>query len=376
MVKAFAQEDAEIGRFNAQNETWFSLSALSSRLQAINIPMMDLIANLGTVAVIGYGGWLVTQDALTLGELVAFTTYLGQLTTPVRRIGLVLPAIIMASASGQRIFEILDQIPDVTDAPDAVDLPKIRGRVQFENVSFGYLKRHRVLKNISFRAEPGQVIALLGATGAGKSTIMNLLPRFYDPTGGRVLVDDRDLRQVSLASLRSQMGIVLQETTLFAATIGENIAFSQPEATEADIIVAAKAAQAHDFISTLPGGYETYVGERGVTLSGGQKQRIAIARALLADPAILILDDATASVDTQTERLIQQALQNLMHGRTTFVIAHRLSTVRRADLILVLEKGEIVARGTHDDLLERSGHYQEIYNKQLRPQERSLPVGE
>ncbi len=376
VVKAFAQEDAEIGRFVKQNERWFALSALSSRLQALNIPMMDLIANLGTVAVIGYGGWLVTQNQLTLGELVAFTTYLGQLTTPVRRIGLVLPAIIMASASGERIFEILDQIPDVKDAPDAVALPKIKGAVQFEDVSFGYLKRHKVLQNIRFAAAPGQVIALLGATGSGKSTIMNLLPRFYDPTGGRVLVDGHDLRQITLASLRSQMGIVLQETTLFAATIGENIAFSQPNATEADIIAAAQAAQAHAFISELPNGYETHVGERGVTLSGGQKQRIAIARALLANPAILILDDATASVDTQTERLIQTALGNLMNGRTTFVIAHRLSTVRRADLILVLEKGQIVARGTHDDLLAQSSHYQEIYNKQLRPQERSLPVGE
>ena len=370
VVKAFAQEDAEIGRFTKQNETWFSLSALSSRLQAINIPMMDLIANLGTVAVIGYGGWLVTQDAMTLGELVAFTTYLGQLTTPVRRIGLVLPAIIMASASGERIFEILDQIPDVTDAPDAIDLPKIKGAVQFEDVSFGYLKRHRVLKNVSFAAEPGQVIALLGATGAGKSTIMNLLPRFYDPTGGRVLVDGYDLRRVTLESLRSQLGIVLQETTLFAASIGENIAFSHPNASEAEIVAAAKAAQAHDFIAQLPDGYDTHVGERGATLSGGQKQRIAIARALLADPAILILDDATAAVDTQTERLIQRALGNLMNGRTTFVIAHRLSTVRRADLILVLEQGQIVARGTHDDLLQKSTRYQDIYNKQLRPQER------
>ena len=376
VVKAFAQEDAEIGRFRQQNERWFALSALSARLDGVNIPLMDLIANLGTVAVIGYGGWLVTQNALTLGELVAFTTYLGQLTTPVRRIGLVLPAIIMASASGERIFEILDQIPDVKDAPDAVDLPKIQGQVQFEDVSFGYLKRHRVLKDIRFSAAPGQVIALLGATGSGKSTIMNLLPRFYDPTGGRVLVDGHDLRQVKLASLRSQMGIVLQETTLFAATIGENIAFSQPNATQDEIIAAAKAAQAHDFISELPDGYETHVGERGVTLSGGQKQRIAIARALLANPAILILDDATASVDTQTEQLIQTALGNLMNGRTTFVIAHRLSTVRRADQILVLERGQIVACGTHDELLEQSAHYQEIYNKQLRPQERSLPVGE
>ena len=370
VVKAFAQEDAEIGRFLSQNERWFSLSALSARLQSINIPMMDLIANLGTVTVVGYGGWLVTQEALTLGELVAFTTYLGQLATPVRRIGLVLPAIIMASASGERIFEILDQKPDVTDAPDAIALPKIRGAVQFENVSFAYLKRHSVLQNISFAAEPGQVIALLGATGAGKSTIMNLLPRFYDPTEGRVLVDGCDLRQVTLESLRSQMGIVLQETTLFAASIGENIAFSQPDATDAEVIAAAKAAQAHEFIAQLPDGYDTHVGERGATLSGGQKQRIAIARALLADPAILILDDATAAVDTQTERLIQQALGNLMNGRTTFVIAHRLSTVRRADLILVLEQGQIVARGTHDELLNQSANYQEIYNKQLRPQER------
>ncbi|MFZ1396115.1 MAG: ABC transporter ATP-binding protein, partial [Candidatus Promineifilaceae bacterium] len=291
---------------------------------------------------------------------------------PVRRIGLVLPAIIMASASGERIFEILDQIPDVKDAPDAVALPKIKGQVQFDDVSFGYLKRHRVLQNISFAAAPGQVVALLGATGSGKSTIMNLLPRFYDPTGGRVLVDGHDLRQIKLASLRSQMGIVLQETTLFAATIGENIAFSHPDASDEEIIAAAQAAQAHDFISELPDGYETHVGERGVTLSGGQKQRIAIARALLANPAILILDDATASVDTQTERLIQTALGNLMNGRTTFVIAHRLSTVRRADLILVLEKGQIVARGTHEALLAQSSHYQEIYNKQLRPQEREV----
>ncbi len=371
VVKAFAQEQAEIGRFVAQNEQWFQWAAASARLQSRNMPLLDLIANLATIGIIWYGGSQVIQGQLTLGELVAFTTYLAQLNLPVRTLGMVLPAIIMAGASGERIFEILDAVPDVHDTPDAKPLPKIQGQVAFENVSFAYQGRRAVLQTITFTAEPGQVVALLGATGSGKSTVMNLVSRFYDPTNGRILVDGHDLRQVTVKSLRSQIGVVLQETTLFATTIRENIAFGHPAASEAEIIAAAQAAQAHDFITACSQGYDTYVGERGVTLSGGQKQRVAIARALLSNPGILILDDATASVDTQTERLIQQALVALMNGRTTFVIAHRLSTVRRADLILLLHKGQIVARGTHETLLQDSAEYRQIYERQLRQQEES-----
>jgi ATP-binding cassette subfamily B protein len=379
VVKAFAQESAEIGRFDAENERWFTLSAAAARLQAVQTPLLDLIANLSTVFIIGYGGWLVIRGGLTLGQLVAFTTYLGQLFQPVRRIGMVLPAIAMAAAAGERVFEILDTASEVADAADAYPLPPVAGHVRFEDVSFSYFGRHRVLEHVSFEAQPGQVIALLGPTGSGKSSIINLLPRFYDPTAGRITVDGHDLRRVTLNSLRDQIGIVLQETTLFATTIRENIAFGRPGVSEAEIVAAAQAAQAHDFIVAAPQGYDTYVGERGITLSGGQKQRIAIARALLKDPRLLILDDATASVDTETERLIQLALARLMQGRTSFVIAQRLSTVRQADLILVLDHGRIVARGTHEELLATSELYAEIYHRQLRPQaeaEQTLRVSE
>lgn len=368
-VKAFAQEEAEIARFDRENDRWFDLAAQAARLQAINIPMLDLIANIGTVFIIGYGGLLVIWGQLTLGELVAFSTYLAQLFQPVRRLGTITPAVAMAAAAGERIFEILDAVSEVQDAPDAKPLPPVRGHVRFEHVSFAYFRRQPVLTDITFEARPGQVIALLGATGSGKSTIINLIPRFYDPTEGRITLDGYDLRQVTLNSLRDQIGIVLQETTLFATTIRENIAFGRPHANEAEIVEVARAAQIHDFISQTPQGYGTYVGERGVTLSGGQKQRVAIARALLKDPRLLILDDATASVDTETERLIQLALERLMQGRTSFVIAQRLSTLRLADLILVLERGRIVAQGAHQELLRTSGLYADIYQRQLRPQE-------
>lgn len=369
VVKAFAQEEAEIARFEQENGRWFGLSTRALQLQVTNMPLIDLIANLSLVAIIWYGGTLVLQGRLTFGELVAFNAYLAQLVQPVRRIGQITPAVAQAIAAGERIFEILDAQSEVTESPTAVPLPPVTGHVRFEHVSFAYFGRHRILNDISFEAQPGQVIALLGATGSGKSTIINLIPRFYDPTAGRILVDGYDLRDVTLASLRDQIGIVLQETTLFAATLRENIAFGRPDATEAEIVEAAQAAQAHDFIMATPDGYDTYVGERGVTLSGGQKQRIAIARALLKDPRLLILDDAMASVDTETERLIQLALERLMQGRTSFVIAQRLSTVRLADLILVLEKGRLAARGTHAELLRTSGLYAEIYQRQLRPQE-------
>ena len=369
VVKAFAQEEAEVERFDRENARWFDLSALAARLRAVNAPLLTFIANAGLVLIIWYGGSLVVRGQLTLGELVAFSTYLGQLAEPVRRVGLITPFLAMATAAGERVFEILDARSEVEELPDAVALPAVEGHVCFEDVSFAYFGRHRVLDRVSFEARPGQVIALLGATGSGKSTIINLIPRFYDPTGGRITLDGHDIQRVTLNSLRDQIGIVLQETTLFAATVRENIGFARPDAGEVEIIAAARAAQAHPFIVDMPHGYDTPVGERGVTLSGGQKQRIAIARALLKDPRILILDDATSSVDTETEQLIQRALERLMRGRTSFIIAQRLSTVRMADLILLLDRGRVAAQGTHEELLRTSGLYAEIYHRQLRPQD-------
>lgn len=369
VIKTFAQEEAEIERFEVDNRDWFELSARSARLQATHMPLLHLIANLSSVAILAYGGVLVINQSLTLGELVAFTTYMGQLVSPVRFLGMILPAITMAAASAERIFEILDTVPEVREEPGAPDLVLREGRVRFENVSFSYGKHSGVLKAISFEALPNQVVALLGLTGSGKTTITNLIPRFYDPSEGRITIDGQDIRGVTLSSLRGQIGMVLQETTLFAASIRENIAFGKPDATQAEIEAAAQAAQAHQFILQSEQGYDTPVGEKGVTLSGGQRQRLAIARAILADPRILILDDATSSVDTQTEQLIQAALERVMEGRTTFVIAHRLSTVQRADLILLLDKGKIAAQGKHEDLLHTSALYQTIYNEQIKPRQ-------
>jgi ABC-type multidrug transport system fused ATPase/permease subunit len=366
VVKAFAQERAEIASFDRENDLWFDLSARAARLQALNTPLIDLIASLGVVLILWAGGVQVIDGHLSLGELVAFTTYMGQLVNPIRRMGMIIPVLAIAASAGQRVFDILDAESEVQDTPGAMPLPAVRGHVRFERVSFAYLGRHGVLKDLTFEALPGQVIALLGMTGSGKSTITSLIPRFYDPTSGRITIDDYDIRGVTLSSLRDQIGIVLQETTLFATTIRENIAFGTPDATEEQIVAAAQAAQAHEFVVGTPDGYDTLVGERGVTLSGGQKQRVAIARALLKDPRILILDDAMSSVDTETEQLIQIALERLMRGRTSFVIAQRLSTVRMADLILVLDRGRIAARGTHLELLRTSGLYAEIYERQLR----------
>ena len=368
VVKAYNQEEAEIERFDRENDRWFSLSNLSARMQSFNLPLLFLIANMGMVAIIYYGGSQVIEGSITIGTIVAFISYVGQLVDPVRRLGMIIPAVAIAGSASERIFDVLDTVSEVRDAPDAIVLKNVRGRVRFENVSFGY-GRNRILDNISFDIQPGQKVALLGLTGSGKSSIINLIPRFYDPTAGRILVDEVDIRKVTLKSLREQIGIVLQETTLFAATIRENIAFGNENASDAEVVRAAKAAQAHDFILQTADGYDTKVGERGVTLSGGQKQRIAIARALLLDPRILILDDATASVDTETEHLIQLALAELVKERTTFLIAHRLSTVRNADLILVLDSGAITARGTHEELLATSSVYRSIYNQQLKKQE-------
>lgn len=374
VVKAFGQGEAEIERFQKVNEHWFQLSAYAARLQAVNLPLLFLLANMGVALIIWSGGRAVAAGDLTLGTLIAFTTYLAQLVDPIRRLGMIIPAIVIAASSAERIFEVLDSVPEVKDEPGAVELPTVEGRVRFERVSFAY-GRHKVLSEIDFIAEPGQVIALLGPTGSGKSSVVNLIPRFYDPSQGRVLVDGIDIRQVALNSLRKQIGIVLQETVLFSGTVRENLAFGCTDCSEEDMLAAARAAQAHEFIRRMPKGYDTRVGERGVTLSGGQKQRLAIARAMLMDPRILILDDATASVDTGTEHLIQGALSHLMKGRTSFVIAHRLSTVMRADLILVLEKGRIAARGTHAELLKTSDLYAEIYQRQLSRESSPEEIG-
>ncbi|MEM7330622.1 MAG: ABC transporter ATP-binding protein [Chloroflexota bacterium] len=367
IVKAFGQEQVELARFNKENEKWFNLSVESARIQAVNAPQLNLIANFGTVFIIWYGGWLVTQDVLTLGELVAFTTYLAMLIRPIRLIGRIIPMFAVAASAGERLFAILDAPIEVKDTPDAKPLPRINGRIQFNNVSFTYPNDHGVLHSINIETKPGQIVALMGGTGSGKTTLVNLVARFYDPTDGQILIDGRLTSTHTLHSLRSQIGFVMQDTILFAATIRENITFGRPNATEAEIIQAAKDAQAHDFIMATPDGYDTEVGERGITLSGGQKQRLAIARALITDPRILILDDATASVDTNTEHLIQKALDFLMQGRTTFVIAHRLSTIQRADQILLLENGRIHDRGTHDELLQNSDLYRRVHDIQIQP---------
>ncbi|MHB0923634.1 MAG: ABC transporter ATP-binding protein [Bellilinea sp.] len=367
-VKAYIQENSEIERFDSENDRWFNLSARSAQMQAVNLPLLFLIANLGIVAIILYGGNQVIQDQLSIGEIIAFITYVGQLIDPVRRLGMIIPAVAIAGSAGERIFDILDTVSEVKDEPDARPIGEIKGDVVFERVSFSYGAK-KVLTNIDFEVKAGETIALLGSTGSGKSTIISLIPRFYDPTEGQILVDGMDIRKVTLQSLRSQIGIVMQDATLFAGSIRENIAFGSETAGEDEIVQAAKAAQAHEFIVQSPQGYDTRIGERGVTLSGGQRQRLAIARALLLNPKILILDDATASVDAETEHLIQLAFQNLIKGRTTFVIAHRLSTVRNADKIVVMEKGRISSIGTHESLLQTSRLYTEIYNRQLMRQE-------
>jgi ATP-binding cassette, subfamily B, multidrug efflux pump len=325
-----------------------------------------LIANIGQAAVLYFGGRQIIGGTLTVGEWQKFSLYLAYVFMPMGQLGFIINLMSQASASAQRIFEILDTHNEIANKPGAIELADVRGRVDFENVTFRYFKgADPVLSDVSFEVEPGQTVALLGATGSGKTTIINLLPRFYDVSRGRVLIDGHDVRDVTLESLRAQIGIVLQETTLFSGTIRANIAYGRPDAGLDEIVAAARAAAAHDFIMDFPLGYETPVGERGSTLSGGQKQRIAIARALLTNPRILILDDSTSSVDVATEYQIQQALQQLMVGRTSFVIAQRISTVRNADLILVLDKGRIAARGTHDELLESSEIYADIYSSQL-----------
>jgi ATP-binding cassette subfamily B protein len=395
VVRAFAREEDEEERFDSENLGYLRRHLEAVRLWAFFFPLMNFITGAGTALLIWYGGREVILGRLSLGSLVAFNSFLLMLIMPLRMLGWIVNLSQRAQAAGQRIFEILDTEPEVKDLPGARPLGQVRGEVVFENVSFSYsrpaitwlarteedtggrrtcadagtLREAPVVHDIDLRVWPGETVALLGATGSGKSTLVSLIPRFYDPTSGRVLIDGTDVREVTLESLRRQIGVVLQDTFLFSASIRENIAYGRPEATLEEVRRAARAAEIDDFIMTLPQGYDTVVGERGVGLSGGQKQRVAIARALLMDPRILILDDSTSSVDTETEHAIQRALARLMKGRTTFVIAQRLTTLRQADRIVVLDKGRIVDEGGHDELLARSRIYREIYELQFRPQE-------
>lgn len=370
VIKAFTREKQEQDKFKSRADDTMEQSIKLSRLFTFMFPLVFMIANLGQASILYFGGKAIIAGTLSLGAWQEFSMYLMYLFMPIMMMGMIITQFGQASASADRVFEILDAKNDITDKPGAIKLPAVNGLVKFEDVTFRYFGGGEpVLSNVTFEANPGETIALLGATGSGKTTIINLLPRFYDPSDGKITIDGHDLREVTLESLRSQIGIVLQETTLFSGTIRENIAFGKPDATQQEIEAAAKAAQAHDFIASFPDGYNTHVGERGQTLSGGQKQRVAIARALLLDPRILILDDSTSSVDLNTEAAIQSALDILMKGRTSFVIAQRISTVMNADKIIVLEKGKVVAIGKHADLLENDPIYAEIYNSQILARE-------
>ncbi len=372
VVKAFARERYEGEKFRREAEALFADSYRSGRIQAINSPMMTGLWLAAIAATLWFGGREVINGNLNIGELAAFLLYLMILNMPVRMLGWIVMIASRAQVSGQRIFEILDAESAVKEKPDANELRHVRGHVRFQDVSFGYDSISPVLRHVDLEAKPGQVIALMGPTGSGKTTIVNLMPRFYDVTAGGITIDGIDIRDATLASLRQAIGTVQQDVFLFSATFRDNIAYGAVGATQEEIEAAARAAHIHDFIAALPDGYDTWVGERGITLSGGQKQRIAIARTLLRDPRILILDDSTSSVDTETEYLIQQTLAQLMKGRTTFVIAQRLRTVKMADQILVLRDGEIVERGSHQQLLRRGGLYRQIYDLELRDQEEAL----
>ena len=372
VVKAFSREPVEAAKFGRAAEEQRNLQLTQATLMARHAPMLQGVSGIQVAATVGMGAWFITQGTLAAGELILFLVALQLLQMPVRMLGFMITSFSRAIAAGTRVFEILDARSAVQEREGATPLENPSGHVRFRDVSFGYDNVSAVLSDIDIDAPPGKIIALLGPTGSGKSTIVNLLPRFYDVTQGSISIDGVDIRNFQIESLRTNIGSVQQDVFLFVGTIRDNIAYGRPEATQEEIEAAAKAARIHDFIMSLPYGYDEWVGERGVTLSGGQRQRVAIARTLLLDPRVLIFDDSTASVDTQTEFLIQQALATLMEGRTTFVIAQRLRTVMRADEILVLDRGKIVQRGTHDELLDEDGLYRSIYDLELRDQEEAL----
>ena len=369
VVKAFAQEDAELTKFSRRSEAVFTRSVDANRQRALYVPLLSFVPLIAQAAVLLAGGWMVVQGSLSVGNFFRFNIFVTMLIMPLRMLGMWIGQAQRATASGERIFQVLDEPEEVADSPDAIDLPEGPGHVHFEGVSFGYDPERLVLEGIDLDIEPGRTVALIGHTGSGKTTLAALVPRFYDVSEGRVTIDGHDVRDVTLASLRSEIGVVAQDPFLFSATVRENIAFGAPWAEDEDVERAATLAQAHGFIEALPDGYDTVIGERGITLSGGQRQRIAIARALIVDPRVLILDDATASVDATTEALIRSGLREAMEGRTTLIIAHRLSTIALADELVVLDGGEIAARGTHDELLASSDVYREIYEHGLLERE-------
>jgi ATP-binding cassette subfamily B protein len=360
VVKSFAQEEGEQEKFEQRSQAVFTQSVRANRQRALYIPLLGFLPLLAQAAVLLVGGRMVARGSLPLGDFVAFNLYLAMLIGPLRQLGVWIGQAQRATASGERIFQVIDETEDIADLPAAHELPPGAGRVTFERVTFGYDPDRPVLHDVDLELEPGKVVALIGHTGSGKTTLASLIPRFYDVQAGRVLVDGHDVRELTLRSLRREIGVIAQDPFLFSATVRENLAFGRPDATDAEIERAARLAQAHDFVEALPQGYDTVIGERGITLSGGQRQRIAIARAIVVDPRILILDDATASVDATTEAKIREGLAEAMRGRTTLIIAHRLSTIALADEVVVLADGHVVARGTHDELAASDPVYREI----------------
>jgi subfamily B ATP-binding cassette protein MsbA len=373
VVKSFAMEKHELEKFRREAEQSFWLTLKQSQINVTQAPLLAFLNILAVVAVVWYGGFEVVTGWLSPNNLIAFFAGIALIADPISRLGTISTTVQNALASAERIFEIIDIHPTVIEKPGAREIGKLEGKIEFKDISFSYEPgQDRVLDRINLVIKPGEVIALVGRSGAGKSTLVNLIPRFYDPQEGKILIDGYDLTDLKLESLRSKLGIVPQETMLFSGTVRENIAYANPDAPFEEIIRVAKMANAHDFVSELPEGYDTLVGERGVRLSGGERQRLAIARALLRNPKILIFDEATSSLDTESEKLVQEAMNRLLSGRTTVIIAHRLSTVQHADKIVVLERGRIAEEGRHEELFARGGIYKKLYEAQFKDEETSL----